>query len=160
MNIEEERKAFEMESMRQELLSEINTCAEWDGEKYKSKFSNAIPYVQTMFSVWLAAKAQADSDIQMLLRVCAFESVEHARKWDVEKECQHLTAVTAQQFFDDGFAKGVAHAAEMAKPTGRVKQSVSTGWWVYYDVYQYGGIESKEAAEKWLIDRGYRVIEE
>lgn len=52
------------------------------------------------------------------------------------------------------------HATEMVKPTGRVKRSIQTGWWVYYDVYQYGGLESREAAEKWLTDRGYRVIEE
>lgn len=64
------------------------------------------------------------------------------------------------QFFFEGWLAAKAHAEEMAKPVGRVKESISTGWWVYYDVYQYGGLESKNAAEKWLIDRGYRVVEE
>lgn len=58
-----------------------------------------------------------------------------------------------------GWLAAKEHTAEMAKPTGSIKESIATGWWVYYDVYQYGGLESKEAAEKWLNDRGYRVIE-
>lgn len=96
MNIEEERKAFEAMIVSRDLggAEFVKHCR--DGNSYRPGL-----YLD-MFEGWLAAKEHADSDIKMLLRVCAFESIEHARKWDVDKECQHVTAVTAQQFFDDG----------------------------------------------------------
>jgi hypothetical protein len=98
MNIEEERKAFEIDQVKRHPSCDLRRWA----EAYRSNI------VEAAFQSWLAAKE---------------------------------------------------HAAEMAKPTATVKQSIQTGWWVYYDVYQRGEFKSKEAAEKWLNDRGYRVIE-
>lgn len=155
MNIEEERKAF-LEAMKPKLIAAFGCgCLEEGYDKDTFNNENA----QEFFECWLAAKEHADSDIKMLLRVCAFESIEHARKWDVDKECPHVTAVTAQQFFDDGLAKGMADAAEMAKATCEVYH-LTTGWAVdpiCRDHYE--GFASKEEAIQWAKDNGYRVIE-
>lgn len=58
-----------------------------------------------------------------------------------------------------GWLAAKAHAAERAKPTARVKESIATGWRIYYDVYQYGNFQTKEDAVAWLVNAGYRVIE-
>lgn len=135
MNIEEERKAFV------EFMDNL-------GDRQV-----------TWLDIWLAAKAHADSDIKMLLRVCAFESIEHTRKWDVDKECQHVTALTAQQFFDDGFAKGMTHAAEMAKPVYN-PEPYNGGWGVQDLQHKYWHtLQTKAQAIEEAKEQGYRVIE-
>ena len=160
MNIEEERKAF-LEAMKPKLIAAFGCgCLEEGYDKDTFNNENA----QEFFECWLAAKAHADSDIKMLLRVCAFESIEHARKWDVDKECRHVTAVTAQQFFDDGLAKGMADAGEMAKLSVHVKKRPHKlhGWGVYVGNTYHMRLAigaTKEDATQWAKDNGYRVIE-
>lgn len=53
-----------------------------------------------------------------------------------------------------------AHAAEMAKPTGRVSQGRMGDWWIEYDVYQCGGFLTAYDAMDWLTSNGYRVVSE
>lgn len=137
MNIEEERKAF---------------------DKWLSEQSDKYPDSEY---VWLAAKTEANKNIQMLLKICAFETIEQAYAYAAGNNMGEVKATVAQQFYDEGFATGIKHAEEMAKPQCNIVCDFDGEFWLAGLMGRIGpGFASAEEAGVWATSNGYRVVEE
>lgn len=137
MNIEEERKAF----LHHTAL---------DSNVYNHEFT-----------FWLKAKAETNKDIQMLLKICAFETIEQAYAYAAGVDVGEVKATVAQQFYDEGFAAGVKNAEEMAKPECYICCDFDGEFWLVSLKGREGpGFATAEAGRVWATSNGYRVVED